>query len=168
MRTCRHESYLLIGLFYTLLKVYYANGFTGCMSCNINNKKLMARKMRLVSTNIPSSILESTSCLYERRSYDDNSDEALFAALLDDRSKACDSTAASPISSSLDTLSSEYAHLANVKSPCPSLKPEEIIPLIMNALKNNDIPDKDAGLRLVWEFVTDTTQYVFQNNRTGE
>ena len=165
-----HESYLLIGLFYAFfLKVYYANGFTGSSSCSI--KKLMARTrgMRFVSTNIPSSFLESTSCLHERRSYDDNSDEALFAALLDDKSKASASTASSSISSSLDTsLSSEYAHLANVTSPCPSLKPEEIIPLIMNALKNNDVPDKDAGLRLVWEFVKDTTQYVFQNNRTGE
>ena len=110
---------------------------------------------------------ESTSRLHERRRYDDNSDEALFAALLADKSKASDSTASSPVGS-LDTLSSEYAHLANVTSPCPSLKPEEIIPLIMNALKNNDIPEKDAGLRLVWEFATCTTQYVFQNNRTGE
>ena len=171
MRTCKHESYLLIGLFYALLKVvHYANGFVGSRSCNIKKLMATARTMRLVSTNIPSSILESPSCLHERRSYDDNSDEALFAALLDDKSKASASTASSPISSSLDTssLSSEYAHLANVTSPCPSLKPEEIIPLIMNALKNNDVPEKDAGLRLVWEFATETTQYVFQNNRTGE
>ena len=166
MRTRKHELCLLIGIFYALLKVHYANGFMGSGRCNIENKKLMAR---LVSISTPSSILESTSCLYERRSYDDNSDEALFAALFDDKSKASDSTAASPISSSLDTsLSSEYAHLANVTSPCTSIKPEEIIPLIMNALKNNDVPNKDAGLRLIWEFVTDTTQNVFQNNRTGE
>ncbi len=59
--------------------------------------------------------------------------------------------------SSLDT--SRYAHLENVTSPSPSIKPEEITPLIMNALKNNDVPDKDAA---------DTTQYVFRNNRTGE
>ena len=143
------------------MKFIHVNGFVASRSCNINHKKLMARRMGLVSTNIPSSMLESTSCLRERRSYDDTSDEELFAALLVDKSTASDST-------SLDTSSTKYAHLANVTSPCPSIKPEEIIPLIMNALKNNDVPDKDAGLRLVWEFATDTTQYVFRNNRTGE
>ena len=47
-------------------------------------------------------------------------------------------------------------------------KPEEVVPLIMNALKNNDTPNKDAGLILVWEFTTDTTKYIFNGNITGE
>lgn len=38
----------------------------------------------------------------------------------------------------------------------------------MNALENNDVPDKDAGIKLAWAFVTDTTQFIFKNNITGE
>ena len=56
----------------------------------------------------------------------------------------------------------------NVKAPADSLAPDDIAPLIMYALKNNDTPEKDAGLNLVWEFASDTTQYIFSNNITGE
>eukprot|EP00573_Skeletonema_grethae_P003999 CAMPEP_0201705220 /NCGR_PEP_ID=MMETSP0578-20130828/45111_1 /ASSEMBLY_ACC=CAM_ASM_000663 /TAXON_ID=267565 /ORGANISM="Skeletonema grethea, Strain CCMP 1804" /LENGTH=169 /DNA_ID=CAMNT_0048193415 /DNA_START=1 /DNA_END=507 /DNA_ORIENTATION=+ len=137
----------------------------GFLSSNFYTQKLMARRVKHhVAANIPLHImLEHGSNLYLRRSYDDNSDEELFSALLSDKSKT-QITSTSPISS-LDT-SAEYAHLANVTSPSPSIKPEEIVPLIMIALKNNDAPDRDAGLKLVWEFATDTTQYVFRNNRT--
>ena len=164
MVTYKHQLHLLAALLFALMLNHSTNGFLGS-SCS-NNDKLMARRMRLVATNTPSSPMPGrSSCLYVRRSYDDKSDEELFAALLaDKKSKAHDATA-SP-SSSLDT--SRYAHLANITSPSPSIKPEDIIPLVMIALKNNDVPDKDAGMKLVWEFATDTTQYVFRNNRTGE
>ena len=113
------------------------------------------------------------SCLHESYySYedDDSSDEELFVALLDQKSKSRDTTAATFISpdSTAQQFHEHYNHLANVTGPTPSIKPEEIIPFIMNALRNNDCPDKDAGLKLVWEFATDTTQYVFKNNITGE
>lgn len=130
------------------------------------NQKLMGVRHHHVAANTPLPImLEHSSSLYLRRSYDDNSDEELFSALLSDKSKTHD-TSAPPIS--IHDIPAEYAHLANVTSPSPSITPEEIVPLIMIALKNNDVPDKDAGLKLVWEFATDTTQYVFRNNRTGE
>jgi len=165
MVTCKHQLHLPAALLWALVLNHSTNGFLGSSCSNSNNDKLMARRMRLVATNTPSSpMLGRSSCLYERRSYDDKSDEELFAALLvDKKSKASDATASL---SSLDT--SRYAHLANITSPSPSIKPEDIIPLVMNALKNNDVPDKDAGMKLVWEFATDTTQYVFRNNRTGE
>ena len=50
----------------------------------------------------------------------------------------------------------------------PSLSPEELVPLIMNSLKNNDTPDKDAGIKLVWEFSTDITKHIFKHNITGK
>ena len=52
--------------------------------------------------------------------------------------------------------------------PRPELAPEDLVPLLMNALKNNDIPNKDVGLQSMWEFTTDTTKYIFKNNITGE
>ncbi|KAL9191503.1 hypothetical protein ACHAXT_001209 [Thalassiosira profunda] len=54
----------------------------------------------------------------------------------------------------------------DVTGPTASLAPDEVVPILMNALQNNDVPTKDAGLRLVWAFATETTQYVFDNNRT--
>ena len=52
--------------------------------------------------------------------------------------------------------------------PRDSLGPEEIVPLLMTALQNNDIPEVDAGLTAMWNFATDTTRFVFQNNMTGK
>ncbi len=56
----------------------------------------------------------------------------------------------------------------HVRGPASLLSPESVIPAIMNALKRNDEPHKDAGLTMVWEFTTETTKYVFKNNVTGE
>jgi len=50
--------------------------------------------------------------------------------------------------------------------PKPTLKPEEIVPLLMKALQNVDHPTVDNGLIAMWEFTTDTTKFIFQNNRT--
>ena len=36
----------------------------------------------------------------------------------------------------------------------------------MHAVRHNDTPDKDAGLKSMWEFAGDTTRHVFQHNRT--
>ena len=159
-----------------LLIICSANGFTG--------RPIIATlpaSSRIFATrpNMPSSpTIHSSSCLHESYysyedddSSDDSSDEELFAALLQQKSKSRDTTAAAT-SISPDSTSQQfhehYNHLANVTGPTPSIKPEEIIPFIMNALRNNDYPDKDSGLKLVWEFATDTTQYVFKNNITGE
>ncbi|KAL7467992.1 hypothetical protein ACHAXS_008213 [Conticribra weissflogii] len=51
----------------------------------------------------------------------------------------------------------------HVRGPASLLSPESVIPAIMNALKRNDEPHKDAGLTMVWEFTTETTKYVFKN-----
>lgn len=84
-----------------------------------------------------------------------DSDEALFVSLTKD----------GKINES-DTASKAYED--GIKSPTPELEPGELVPLIMNALRNNNTPDVDAGIRLIWEFSTDTTKHVFQNNITGE
>jgi hypothetical protein len=169
-RKCYHLLAAVAPLFTVVMVaiIRCADGFVGSRSSCYNINRLMARRYYAVSsitTESPMTLLSST-CLYV--SYDDDSDEELFAALLIDQSSKAqqhNTTSYSPISG-LDT--SRYSHLANVTSPSPFIKPEEIIPLIMIALKNNDFPEKDAGIKLVWEFATDTTQYVFRNNRTGE
>ena len=52
--------------------------------------------------------------------------------------------------------------------PRSTLEPEEIVPLLMKALENNNLPEIDAGLTSVWEFSSDTTKYIFKNNITGK
>ena len=157
-----------------LLMICSVNGFTGrpIFATLPASSRIFCR-----ITNVPSSPTihdNHLSCLHESYySYedDDSSDEELFVALLDQKSKSRDNTAAtfiSPDSTAQQFHYEHYNHLANVTGPTPSIKPEEIIPFIMNALRNNDYPDKDSGLKLVWEFATDTTQYVFKNNITGE
>lgn len=50
--------------------------------------------------------------------------------------------------------------------PRPELTPEEIAPLLMEALEYNDFPTVDAGLLSMWAFSGDTTRYIFGNNQT--
>jgi len=50
--------------------------------------------------------------------------------------------------------------------PRPELTPEEIPPLLMQALELNDFPEVDSGLTSVWDFAGDTTRHIFQQNRT--
>ena len=47
-----------------------------------------------------------------------------------------------------------------------SIKPEDVIPLIMHSLNNNDIPNKDSGLKLVWGFSSEITKHIFKYNIT--
>ena len=47
-----------------------------------------------------------------------------------------------------------------------SIKPEDVIPLIMHSLNNNDIPNKDSGLNLVWGFSSEITKHIFHYNIT--
>ena len=151
-----------------------ASGFIGrpIFATSLASRRIFGRLTKMPS---PHTIHSSSRLLESYYSYedDDSNDEELFAALLDQKSKSRDTTTAAT-SISPDNTSQQfdehynYNHLANVTGPTPSIKPEEIIPFIMNALRNNDYPDKDAGLKLVWEFATDTTQYVFKNNITGE
>ena len=46
------------------------------------------------------------------------------------------------------------------------ITPEELPLLLMQALRFNDIPNKDSGLKLMWEFTGDTTKHIFQHNIT--
>jgi len=52
--------------------------------------------------------------------------------------------------------------------PRPELKPEDIPPLLMEALQYNDVPELNAGLNAMWEFAAGSshTHYIYQNNRT--
>lgn len=51
-------------------------------------------------------------------------------------------------------------------SPRPDLPPEDVPALLMDALRMNDIPTKDAGLLSIWAFAGDTTRHIFQQNIT--
>ena len=50
--------------------------------------------------------------------------------------------------------------------PRPSLPPEDVPGLLMEALAKNDFPDVDAGLRAMWAFASDATRFIYQNNMT--
>lgn len=63
----------------------------------------------------------------------------------------------------LDVTQSQWS---GAGSPRPDLVPEEIPGLLMDALRMNDLPTKDAGLLSVWEFAGDTTRHIFQHNVT--
>ena len=92
-------------------------------------------------------------------------DEALFTSLINDKIQKNAEEVASDSNDNADTDVYEQQHL---REPSPLLPPEDVVPLIMNALSKNNEPHKDAGIKLMWEFATDTTKFVFKNNITGE
>lgn len=65
-----------------------------------------------------------------------------------------------------NTIPSSYSIDKGAGGPRPSLQPDEIVSLLMTALENVDVPTADAGLVAMWDFASDTTRFVFQNNRT--
>jgi len=81
-----------------------------------------------------------------------DSDEDLFLAIQEKKKEIADN----------------LLNFQGAGKPRPELKPEEIVPLLMTALKLNDFPEEDAGLVSMWEFASDTTRYIFKNNVTGE
>lgn len=86
----------------------------------------------------------------------DGSDERLFQALMNRKMKM-----------EQQTKNYDPEH-EGAGVPRSSLRPEEMVPLLMNALKYNDNPHKDAGLVSMWEFATDTVKFIFNNNVTGK
>lgn len=84
---------------------------------------------------------------------EEHGDEDLFLAIQDKHPKE---------------NASDYGIFQGAGKPRPDLKPEDIVPLLMTALQKNDFPEEDAGLMSMWEFASDTTRFVFQNNITGE
>lgn len=50
--------------------------------------------------------------------------------------------------------------------PRLELSPEDIPPLLMEALQNNDVPDIDSGLQSMWEFAGGNTHFIFEQNVT--
>jgi len=85
--------------------------------------------------------------LFQTRTEEDNGDEDLFR--------------------SIDERKDQDGYLG-AGVPRASLGPEEIVPLLMKALENNDFPEVDAGLVSVWEFSSDITKFIFKNNMTGK
>jgi hypothetical protein len=55
---------------------------------------------------------------------------------------------------------------AGAGKPRPSLPPQDVPPLLMKALKSNDEPTSNSGLRSLWDFAGDTTRFIYKNNRT--
>ena len=50
--------------------------------------------------------------------------------------------------------------------PCPELKPQELPEMLMEALKLNDFPEVDSGLKTMWAFASDTTRFLYKGNIT--
>ena len=50
--------------------------------------------------------------------------------------------------------------------PRPDLAPAELPSLLMEALRQNDFPHVDSGLKSMWAFCSDTTRHIFQHNTT--
>ncbi len=98
------------------------------------------------------------------------SDEDLFVGLFLDKKKQGteipDPNEAKPITTKIIPSSFDIDTGAGV--PRPSLGPDEIVSLLMTALGNVDVPVADAGLIAMWDFASDTTKFVFKNNRTGK
>ena len=44
------------------------------------------------------------------------------------------------------------AHAQNIVQPAPSLSPEDVIRTQLKAMQTNDVPERNAGIRQVWEF----------------
>lgn len=94
-----------------------------------------------------------TTALFQGGSYGD-SDEDLFISLFNEKQN--------------NEADIERKPFMGAGVPTPSLQPEDIVPLLMTALENNNVPEVDAGLVSMWEFATDTTKFIFQNNITGK
>jgi len=96
------------------------------------------------------------------------SDEDLFVGLFLDKKKQGtenpDPNEAKPIRTKIAPPSFDIDTGAGV--PRPSLEPDEIVSLLMTAVENVDVPVADAGLVAMWDFASDTTKFVFKNNRT--
>ena len=59
-----------------------------------------------------------------------------------------------------------HASVRGAGVPRPELPPQDVPPLLMHALSNNDSPHPDAGLHSMWAFAGDTTRFVYRNNRS--
>lgn len=98
------------------------------------------------------STIHTRTTIFQAGNYGD-SDEDLFISLFNEKQNN---------EGDIDTTSS----FEGAGVPIPSLNPENIIPLLMTALEHNNIPVVDAGLVSMWEFASDTTKFIFQNNIT--
>ena len=58
------------------------------------------------------------------------------------------------------------AAMTGAGEPRPELPPEELPPLLMDALKENDVPTANSGLQSVWAFSSDTSKFIYKNNIT--
>jgi len=120
--------------------VLYAEGLLNPPVFKMWNSKKISNNYEKIAT-----------LLYEGN-YGD-SDEDLFIALLNDKQKE-------------NTMNAKSASYTGAGVPRSSLDPEDIVPLLMTALEKNNFPESDAGLISMWEFASDTTKYIFQNNIT--
>ena len=50
------------------------------------------------------------------------------------------------------TLLFNFPTLADLISPNPKIKPDEVIAIQLEALKNNNLPNQDSGISQTWEF----------------
>ena len=122
---------------------------------------------KICNSNELSNKHERIATLLHERNYDD-SDEGLFIALMNDKQREDSTMNTESASASASTSTSASALYMGAGVPRSSLNPEDIVPLLMTALKKNDFPETDAGLISMWEFASDTTKYIFQNNMTGK
>jgi len=89
-------------------------------------------------------------------SNDQPSDEDLFLTLLEKKANQRND----------NTKTQQFDINTGAGAPRPSLGPDEIVPLLMTALQNIDVPNENDGLIAMWDFATDTTKFVFKGNRT--
>ena len=95
------------------------------------------------------------------------SDEDLFVDLFLENKKRKDNVPEERTTPLVrNKIPSSYSIDEGAGVPRSSLQPDEIVSLLMTALENVDVPTSDAGLIAMWDFASDTTKFVFQNNRT--
>jgi hypothetical protein len=124
------------------------------------------------STTTTSNMMRSSTVLFQQAPEMEGnfgeSDEELFLAIMNEKiQQEVDEGRASSDTNDND-LHTSLSGYKGAGVPRLSLAPEDIVPVIMKALQNNDFPETNAGLVSMWEFTTDTTKFIFHNNVTGE
>lgn len=117
----------------------------------LNNKAIKNRQHAVAKSLPTSSVLNASGR---------ESDEELFLSIID-RNERNDNTNVDVEPAGQDENIEPFR---GAGVPRASLKPEEIAPLLMTALQQNDFPEENSGVTAMWEFSTDVNKFIFKND----
>ena len=120
------------------------------------NNKAIKKRQHAVAKSLPTSSVLNASGR--------ESDEELFLSIID-RNERNDNTNVDVEPAGQDENIEPFR---GAGVPRASLKPEEIAPLLMTALQQNDFPEENSGVTAMWEFSTDVNKFIFKNDINGK